>query len=61
MIALRLNEHHKSPAEMEALLEQIRLHKQGCDEIWLASDYGFPPLAVHQESARMMRRAAEML
>ncbi len=44
---------------IEAFLKTVREHPGSCDEVWFASDYGFPPLERHRESAGKIREAAE--
>jgi len=42
----------------------ISFHKQyprSFDEVWLATDYGYPPISVHKEHARLLGEAAERL
>ena len=34
----------KDDAFIDSLLTAIEEHPGSCDEVWLASDYGFPPL-----------------
>lgn len=59
MITLRLgNAHHKEEALLTELLETLKEHPASCDEVWFASEYGFPPLSVHRENAKKMARAA---
>ncbi|MEG1879931.1 MAG: hypothetical protein RR145_01285, partial [Oscillospiraceae bacterium] len=52
---------HKSEKVIEEFIEQLKLNPGSCDEVWLASDYGFPPLEKHEESARLMKKATELL
>lgn len=49
----------KDPAFVDALIQQIKAHPGCCDEVWLATDYGFPPMDVHRASAETLRGAAE--
>lgn len=48
----------KDPAFIDSLIEQIKAHPGCCDEVWLATDYGFPPMDVHRASAETLRAAA---
>ena len=51
-ITQRLWEIHKSPADLDAYLDLLKRQHGAYDEVCFATDYGFPPLAVHQEAAR---------
>lgn len=46
---------------MSATLSLIMRRRRACDEVWFATDYGFPPLAVHQDHALLMAEAAEQV
>ncbi len=58
-ITQRVWEIHKSPAELDAYLTMLARQRGACDEVWFATDYGFPPLGVHQKSAALMASAAD--
>ena len=58
LISLRLWEHHLNPVLLDEHLALMQRHRAASDEVWFASDYGFPPLAIHQEHARQMAAAA---
>ena len=49
----------KDPKFIDALIEQIQAHPGCCDEVWLATDYGFPPMDVHRAAAETLKGAAE--
>ncbi len=49
----------KDPAFIEALLEQIKLHPGSVDEIWFATDYGFPSIETHIKTAETLVPYAE--
>ncbi len=49
----------KDPAFIDALIREIVAHPGCCDEVWLATDYGFPSLAVHEQSAETLAGVAE--
>lgn len=49
----------KDPKFIDALIEQIQAHPGCCDEVWLATDYGFPPMDVHRASAETLGGVAE--
>lgn len=57
-ITQRLWDVHKSVEELAALLDLLQRQRDACDEVWFATDYGFPPLAVHQAAADKMAAAA---
>ena len=48
----------KDDAFIDSLLAAIEEHPGSCDEVWLASDYGFPPLEVHRASAERLGEIA---
>ena len=49
----------KDPAFIDSLITQIKAHPGCCDEVWLATDYGFPPMEVHRASAETLKGVAE--
>lgn len=49
----------KDPAFIDSLIAQIKAHPGCCDEVWLATDYGFPPMDVHRASAETLKDVAE--
>ncbi len=52
MLTQRLGSRtQKDPAFIDSLINQIVSHPGCCDEVWLATDYGFPPMEVHEASA----------
>lgn len=58
LISIRLWDNHLEPAVMSANLSLMQRRRGACDEVWFATDYSFPPLAVHQDHARLMAEAA---
>ena len=60
-ISLRLWKQHNDPDQMAELLRILKKHPGACDEIWFATEYGFPPVDVHRKSAEAMVRAAEQV
>lgn len=42
----------------DALLNAILSNPGSCDEVWLATDYGFPKLEHHRESAKTLSKVA---
>ena len=60
MLTQRLGSHtQKDPAFIDALIEQITAHPGCCDEVWFATEYGFPPLEAHGRYADCLRESAE--
>ena len=60
MLTQRLGSHtQKDPKFIDALIEQIKAHPGCCDEVWLATDYGFPSLEGHAETAAILKEVAE--
>ncbi len=57
-ISLRLFSHHKNDVLLDDLLQEIAKYPGCCDEIWFATDYGFPALEVHEASAAGRVRSA---
>lgn len=49
----------KNPAFIDSLIEEIQKHPGSCDEVWFATDYGFPPLETHEKSAAVLAESAE--
>ena len=49
----------KDPAFIDSLIAEIQANPGCCDEVWLATEYGFPPMAVHRDSAETLKRVAE--
>lgn len=49
----------KNEVFVDALIQQIQLHPGSVDEVWLATDYGFPTLETHRQSAQQLVRTAE--
>lgn len=49
----------KNPVFIDSLIKEITAHPGSCDEVWFATDYGFPPLEKHQVSAEALTESAE--
>ena len=47
-------------AFINELLDGIKRHPGCCDEIWLATEYGFPPPAAHESTARALSKTAAL-
>jgi hypothetical protein len=60
MIAIRLGTHHKEEEQAKALIALLRRYPGACDEVWLCSEYGFPPMEVHYRAAAKWERVAEL-
>lgn len=58
LISMRLWDNHLNPNTMSENLALMLRRRGACDEVWFATDYGFPPLSVHQEHAKIMAEAA---
>lgn len=50
--------HHGTDAAIDELLAEIARWPGCCDELWFATELGFPKMAVHLQSAERMARAA---
>lgn len=55
---LRLFEHQKDPAVVGELIRVLLETRPAVDEVWLATEYCFPPLSAHRRNARCMEEAA---
>ncbi|MDD4889402.1 MAG: hypothetical protein PHU85_05690 [Phycisphaerae bacterium] len=62
MITIRLwPTHHASTAAVDRLISLLDRHRGACDEVWFATEFGFPPIAEHALSAKRMVAAADRL
>ena len=60
MLTQRLgSETQKNVEFIDSLLAEIKAHPGSCDEVWFATDYGFPPLEKHEKSAEALKESAE--
>lgn len=59
LITMRLLDIHKSSELLDEYLALIGRHRGACDELWFSTEYGFPPLEVHETNANMVAVAAE--
>lgn len=50
--------HHTCEADLGELLAALKRNPKACDEVWFCTELGFPPLAAHADSARLMAAAA---
>ena len=46
---------------LDSFIAAVLANPGSCDEVWLATDYGFPSQEIHAQSARMLRLSAEKL
>lgn len=60
MINIRLGTHHKIKKHSEELIEAIKRHPGCCDEVWFASEYGYPKLSTHKQTADNITELAEL-
>jgi hypothetical protein len=58
LISLRLARQHLEPEVLAEHLEVIGRHRGACDEVWLGTVMGVPPLEVHREHAGRMAETA---
>lgn len=62
MLSQRLgSDTQKDPHFIDEFITAVQKHPGCCDEVWLATVYGFPPLSVHESSAENLLYAAEKL
>ena len=48
-------------AFIEDFIRIVKDNPGSCDEVWLATSYGFPPLSVHREMAQKLSVTADKL
>lgn len=62
MLTQRLGSNtQKDPAYIEEFIAAVTAHPGCCDEVWLATDYGFPKLETHRKAAEILSMQAEKL
>ncbi len=62
MLTQRLgSDTQKDPAFVDAFIEIVTANPGSCDEVWLATDYGYPGLDTHKAAATYLATAAEKL
>lgn len=62
MLTQRFGSGLQTDAEfVESFLRTVEKHPGCCDEVWLASNYGFPPLETHRRTADTLTDVAEKL
>lgn len=55
------SELQKDPNYVENFIESIKSHPGSCDEVWLSTDYGYPSIETHRESAKKILVTADVL
>lgn len=61
MLSIRLGNHHKDPLWLKEFLHIVKENPGCCDEVWIPSEYGFPPMEKHQKAVDPGREAAKLL
>ncbi|MCR4906078.1 MAG: DUF1929 domain-containing protein [Clostridiales bacterium] len=62
MLTQRLGSNtQKDPAFLDSFIRAVLAHPGCCDEVWLATDYGFPKPETHRRAAEILARQAEKL
>ncbi len=62
MLTQRLGSNtQKDPVFLDAFIRAVKAHPGCCDEVWLATDYGFPKPETHRKAAEILARQAEKL
>ena len=62
MLTQRLGSNtQKDPAYVDSFIAAVTAHPGSCDEVWLATDYGFPKLETHRHAAEILAMQAEKL
>lgn len=62
MLTQRLGFHNqKNENYIKELIDIIKRHPGSCDEVWLATEYGYPTLEKHRESAALLGNSARLL
>ena len=60
MINIRLGNHHKEKENVISLIEGLKKHPGCCDEVWFASEYGYPKLETHKKAAEKLVELADL-
>ncbi len=59
MLTQRLgSDTQKDPAFIDAFINIVRENPGSCDEVWFATDYGYPPISTHKATAAYLADAA---
>lgn len=54
-------QHHMNAADVKDLLTVLKRHRAACDEVWFCTEIGFPPIATHMQSAKVMAEIAKKI
>ena len=56
MLTQRLGSNtQKDPAFLDSFIKAVKAHPGCCDEVWLATDYGFPKPETHRRAGQSNR------
>ena len=62
MLVQRLGmDNQKSPEYIEILIKELKQNDGCCDEIWLTTDYGYPTIDGHKQSANALLKTTKIL
>ncbi|MBO5070512.1 MAG: hypothetical protein J6C37_09145 [Roseburia sp.] len=62
MIIQRIGyEAQKKTDYIDGLIEQIKKNPGGVDEVWVATDYGYPPIETHRKNGIWLKEIADRL
>ena len=53
------SETQKKDEFVDSLIQKIKANPGSCTEVWLSSDYGFPPMETHRKSAAKLAETAK--
>lgn len=51
----------KNSEYIDEFIKTVKMNPGSCDEVWLSSNYGFPPLETHKKSAEVLLKTTEKL
>lgn len=60
MINIRLGMHHSVKENSIKFIEAVKRHPGCCDEVWFASEYGFPKLSRHKAVAESISELSKL-
>ena len=60
MINIRLGMHHSKLEKSVEFIEAVKRHPGCCDEVWFASEYGFPKLERHKAIAESIAELSKL-
>ena len=61
MLVQRLGSgYQKDIGYIKDVIKVIKDNPGSCDEIWFATDYGYPPLSTHKETAKLLKEYAKL-